>query len=690
MAQLRVTDFFSHCKSPARDGPVGAKRRKTQPVGAAGGGKGRAARPKGRTTAAPRTPLRLPAGSGPEPRASLPEAGPAAAPLGCGEKAVVSAPAGLPPLSPRRQLLLASPRTPVRSDPGAPQPPARTLTGRKRGRQELDPGLQAERNPGAAARLPPQDNSRRAARKKLVLPSDEDPQGAAPETPLAVSSPCSAADFRPPTPSSLDKKVKNLVNMTLSPGPESGLQSDPATLEGNVSFKQVPAKELAQRLQRLQELTWKAKLPACPSETATDLKSRLKQVQELESKIRHRKAEEGKGSGLQSSKGTCEPAAEASEKAPAYQRFHTLAQEIPPGLTLPYKYKVLAEMFRSMDTIVGMLFNRSETVTFAKVKQGVQDIMHKQFEERNVGQIKAVYPASYKLRQEKNIPTFSSCLKKSSYQLTIEPVLGEEERVDGRLHLSASRLLERRRVFNRKLVNIVKGHHKTFLASLSPPMVIPDHKLTRWHPRFNVDEVPDIIPAELPQAPQVDKLTTAQEVLTEARSMMTPKMEKALANLALRTAETSPGEHPVPKAAPTANASSALKGVSQALVERIRAKEVQKMQALMTRNPPQEERLLMLSRLPEMARLLRNVFVAEKKQALTVEVACTRMTDSYRTTMTSGEMEKHLRLFSELLPDWVSIHPIRKDTYIKLDKSSDLNVIVERLTKLTKEEEEKL
>nr|XP_023961275.1 DNA replication factor Cdt1 isoform X2 [Chrysemys picta bellii] len=630
MAQLRVTDFFSHSKNPARDGPLGTKRRKTRPAGGVAGETRRVARSKSRPTPAP---LRIPAGSGHEPRVSLREASPGAKVVGLekNDGAAVSAAAGLPPLSPQQQLLLASPHTPVRPDPSAPQPPARTLTGRKRCRQELDPELKAGRNAGPPARLPPQETGKRAARKKLVLPADEDPQGTEQET--------------------------------------------------------VSSKELKHRLQRLQELTWKAKLPACPSETCSDLKSRLKQVQELESKIRNRKAEEGKGSGQQPSKETCEPTAEASERAPAYQRFHTLAQDLPPGLTLPYKYKVLAEMFRSMDTIVGMLFNRSETVTFAKVKQGVQDLMHRQFEERNVGQIKAVYPTSYKFRQEKNIPTFSSFLKKSSYQLTVEPVLGEEEKVDGRPHLSASRLLERRRVFSRNLVNIVKQHHKTFMASLSPPMVIPDDKLTRWHPRFNVDEVPDIIPAELPQPPQVDKLTTAQEVLTKARSMMTPKMEKALANLALRTAETSPGKHEDPKATPTANTSSALKGVSQALLERIRAKEAQKLQALMTRNPQQEERLVMISRLPEMARLLRNVFVAEKKQALTMEVACTRMLDSYRTTMTSGEMEKHLHLFSELLPDWVIIHPIRKDTYIKLDKSMDLNVLMERLTRMIKEEE---
>lgn len=62
------------------------------------------------------------------------------------------------------------------------------------------------------------------------------------------------------------------------------------------------------------------------------------------------------------------------------------------------------------------------------------------------------------------------------------------------------------------------------MASLHPPMHVPDNKLTRWHPRFNVDEVPDIDAAELPQPPDFEKLTTAQEVLDKARSMMTPKV----------------------------------------------------------------------------------------------------------------------------------------------------------------------
>lgn len=72
------------------------------------------------------------------------------------------------------------------------------------------------------------------------------------------------------------------------------------------------------------------------------------------------------------------------------------------------------------------------------------------------------------------------------------------------------------------------------------------------------------------------------------------------------------------------------------LVFQIRAKEAQKLQAAMTRNPTQEERLQMISQLPELARILRNVFVAEKKPALIMEVACNRVMASYRSALSTG------------------------------------------------------
>ena len=40
-----------------------------------------------------------------------------------------------------------------------------------------------------------------------------------------------------------------------------------------------------------------------------------------------------------------------------------------------------------------------------------------------MGQIKTLFPEAYTFRQEKNIPTFNSSIKKGSYQLTVEPVI---------------------------------------------------------------------------------------------------------------------------------------------------------------------------------------------------------------------------------------------------------------------------
>lgn len=44
-----------------------------------------------------------------------------------------------------------------------------------------------------------------------------------------------------------------------------------------------------------------------------------------------------------------------------------------------------------------------------------------------MGQIKTVYPASYRFRQERNVPTFKDNVKRSDYQLTIEPLLDQGE-----------------------------------------------------------------------------------------------------------------------------------------------------------------------------------------------------------------------------------------------------------------------
>ncbi|XP_035273991.1 DNA replication factor Cdt1 [Anguilla anguilla] len=692
MSQARVTDFFSQSKKGGIDRGFQGKGRKNTPVVFVDPEESqvvvkrentRSTRSKSKTTSRPATTrsTRSKKCFQEEPKKDAQDEVPEEA-TSAVEVTTTTTP-DVAPTEPVEQIP-ASPRTPKRSSSEAEFDLSSALfsatAGHSSAKKRLRVELGREANSNTASRVPDVTTEKKSARKKLVLLKDGE------QACRNVDKPA----LRPSSPLPDDKEAKNLVNHSDSSSPAGsghGVGSPQKTAPRSKTFTKEDVAALKARLQKIQDQGKRATVPSAgPSPASSDLKDRLARARELGERAQRRKEEKLAQKEQSAEEDT---AAKESENAPAYQRYHTLAQDVPPGLSLPYKYKVLSEMFRSMDTIVGMLFNRSETVTFAKVKQGVQDMMHKRFEEDHVGRIKTVYPSAYTFRQERNVPTFSATANRSSYQLTVEPVIEEGKEKNGvRPTLSASCLLKRRRTFHRNLVDVVKQHHKVFLASLNPPLSVPDDKLTRWHPRFRVDEVPDVQPSPLPRPPQTDKLTTAQEVLDKARSLMTPKMEKALANLALKTAETGvtpePQEQP-PKTAPAPP--SVLKGVSQSLLERIRAKEAQKIQAAMTRNPKQEERLLMMSRLGELARILRNVFVAEKKQALVMELACSRVAASYRSSLSAGEMERHLRLLAELAPEWLTIHPVRKDFYLKLDKTVDLSVIEEKLNRQTKEEE---
>ncbi|XP_068424450.1 DNA replication factor Cdt1 [Clinocottus analis] len=544
--------------------------------------------------------------------------------------------------------------------------------------------------------------ARTKARKKLVLP---------PDSPQSLSGEVTPQHPDPAAPLS-GQNAENQRHFPADISPQrTAVSTDTRGQESKVLCKEGIA-ALKSRLQRIKsnaEETTRASSQASASTspsspvasaahktapfvtntTATPANSDVKalkvtvaRVRELAAKAQRRKEEREAKQSEQSEAPTPE-----STEPPAYQRYHALAQAGPPGLSLPFQYKVLAEMFRSMDTVVAMLHNRCETATFAKVKRGVQDMMHKRFEESHAGQIKTVFPEAYTFRQEKNVPTFNSSVKKGCCQLTVEPVLPSDQN-EARPVLLASRLLERRNIFHLNLLSIVKQHHKSFLSSLVPPVSVPEDKLTRWHPRFSVDTVPAVAVSPLPQPPRGATLTTAQEVLDKARSLITPKMEKALVALAQKT-EGNAAENKEP-AAPQSSPSappSALKGVSQSLLDRIRAKEAEKLQAAMTRNPAQEDRLLMMSRLPELARILRNVFVAEKKPALIMEAACNKMVASYRSALSTGDMEKHIRLLAEVASDWLIIHPIRKDFYLKLNKSMELSGVLDKLSSRLREEE---
>ena len=168
---------------------------------------------------------------------------------------------------------------------------------------------------------------------------------------------------------------------------------------------------------------------------------------------------------------------------------------------------------------------------------------YRQFDEKNLGQMKTVYPKAFNFRQEKNIPGHYDKNRKHSYHLTVECRLEDDEEKNGKTDtsvvekekretktaLNATTLIKRRKRFNRSLTDIAKEHHKTFLASLSPPLHIPDEKILRWHPAFALDLVPEIEAAPLPTPPIKETYTTAKDVLRVAQGRLTERVQTALA-----------------------------------------------------------------------------------------------------------------------------------------------------------------
>ncbi|XP_064599103.1 DNA replication factor Cdt1-like [Liolophura sinensis] len=363
------------------------------------------------------------------------------------------------------------------------------------------------------------------------------------------------------------------------------------------------------------------------------------------------------------------------KKVPAYERFHHLATSEAPALSLPYKYRVLAEMFRGMDTVVSMLHNRSEIITFSKLKVAVQAMNKRNFELKHAGQIKTVFPHGYIYRQEKGLPCYGG--KTSGYQLTVEPNFhfntnsGDDEMVKAaKVTFTPSHLLQRRGFFHNRLIAIVKRYHREFLSKLSKPLAIPDEKITRWHPQFKLDEVPDMDISPLPEAPFEKKYHTAKDVLEATRGKILPQVERALENVAARSEsnilQSSESSSKLPASKP------AVKGVPQSLLEKIRAKEAAKLQAALTRNPAEEKRTLMMSRLPDMMRIVRNYYVTEKKNTLPMEIVIQKLQDSYRSTIALSDVEAHVKLMVELTPDWLSLQQVRKGRYLKLNTGLEL------------------
>lgn len=384
----------------------------------------------------------------------------------------------------------------------------------------------------------------------------------------------------------------------------------------------------------------------------------------------------------------------------AYVRFHSLSEEIPKGLLLPLKYSVLQEMFKSTDITVSMLFNRQERTTWSRVQQAVKKMTCKNFEKKHLGQIKHVFPDAYSYRLEKKTAICRNDAL-AEYELMVEPVLSSEisQTSDCQpIKFTGSMLVIRRHNFHSKLLSIVKAHHARFLTQIGQSNSVNQAKIRRWHPEFMLDNLPDIPISDLPQPPDEEshRCNSAKDVLCRARDRLAKRAVDALKKVAENSIKT-PEQLVISKSVCENNnnfsknantvANDDLKGISQALLAKIRAKESEKKIKAMTRSDEAEAELHKLSVLPDIAKGLRMLFLTEKKGSLPFNYISAKLCKSSPSISTAMCMDEHLRFLLTVVGDhlpWIKIVSIRGQEFLKLDKSIEISAVLSHLQEKVK------
>ncbi|CAK1586071.1 unnamed protein product [Parnassius mnemosyne] len=381
-------------------------------------------------------------------------------------------------------------------------------------------------------------------------------------------------------------------------------------------------------------------------------------------------------------------------KVPAYIRHAALATSTT-SLPLPHHYRFLAELFRGMETVVALLHNRNEKITFTKLKPSIQEMLKRNFSEKHLAQIKHLVPDFYNYDIQK-IKNFSGSSQKENYELIISPNFPNDIKI-----MNPSVLLERRRYFYDTLLQLVKKHHAQYLLSLDPPMEIPDNKLVRWHPEFELEKIPEIECAKLPEMPNVETLNTAHDVLAKARELFNcnTRMERALEKLAQARARGLTAEEKsvtginedkqMPAKSTTSTQTNqtgsvtilnpALRNLPSALLEKVKAKQAAKALEAMTKSSEHEQKYFIYSRLPDLARTLRNIFVTERKNVLALNIVLSKLESSFKANVSTADLQRDIKLLTEEVPQWIKLHEIRNTTYLKLDKNCDLKQITSTL-----------
>ena len=133
-----------------------------------------------------------------------------------------------------------------------------------------------------------------------------------------------------------------------------------------------------------------------------------------------------------------------------------------------------------------------------------------------------------------------------------------------------------------------------------------------------------------------------------------------------------------------------LQGLPQKLIEKILAKEAEQAAKDMLVNKDQEMVVKKLRRLPELTRILKGIFVTERKPALLLKIITSKALASYPGQISQDALLADIKQIVEISNKWISIVKIQGNEYLKINANLDVNLVVADIEKLIAQEEKKL
>ena len=123
------------------------------------------------------------------------------------------------------------------------------------------------------------------------------------------------------------------------------------------------------------------------------------------------------------------------------------------------------------------------------------------------------------------------------------------------------------------------------------------------------------------------------------------------------------------------------------LNQKVLLKGAKKAEREMFNDKDREQKIKRLRRLSVLAWILNNIFTFENRAALPFDMVLEKVLFSYPGHLPKDVLHKDLRYLMEITEAWVENPSAQGVEYLKLDKTMDVNEVVEKLEKILEDEE---